>query len=376
MRFSEVLDHPALQAQWTRSWHQGRIAHAQMLLENEGHGGLAMALAFATLLNCQNPKEADACGQCRSCQKMARLIHPDVHFSFPVIPKKTGEKPLCDEYLPQWREALLANPYLGYLDWMQQLDAENKQGNISAHECRNIIRKLSLKAFEGGWKILILWLPDFLGKEGNMLLKLIEEPPPQTLFLLIAHDEAKVLATILSRTQVYRLGRPSEEAIAGKLSHEETLSYPKALPIAQVVDGNYNLARKMALGGQHDFLNDFIEWMRMVYTAQPADWLEWCDGMNKQGREAQKYFLQYALRIYRETLLSLNGAPDKLSKLPGEQGDWIRQKFARKWQNQNLYRAVEALNEAHFRISRNVNSRIVLFDLSLQLHNLMVLKKV
>lgn len=342
-----------------------------MVLEKEGYGGLPLALALATLLQCEQPAGEDACGQCRSCRKMERLIHPDVHFSFPCIPRKPGEKALSDDYLPQWREALIDNPYLSYLDWMQQLDAENKQGNITAHECRNIIRKLSLKAFEGGWKICILWRPDYLGKEGNMLLKLIEEPPPQTLFLLIAEDESKVLPTIRSRTQQYRLGRPPESEMAQKLSGRMQLDYEEALSLAQVCDGNYNLALKIAREGAQDFLDDFIQWMRLVYTAHPAEWMQWTERMNKLGREGQKYFLQYALRIFRETLLSQQGAPTSLHTLPTEKGAWIRQKFSPQWDFDRLRRATGAINDAHFRIGRHVNSRIVLFDLSLQLHQLM-----
>src|ERR1017187_1675453 len=212
MLFSEVIGHYALKNKLLANLKSGKVSHAQLFLGQSGWGSLALALAYAQYVNCTNPGENDSCGACDNCRRMASLQHPDLHFSYPVIARKSGTKPVSLEYIEEWRKAVLDNPYMDYAQWMQVIEAENKQGNITADECRDIIHKPSLKPMYDGYKILIMWLPEYLGKEGNILLKTLEEPAPNTLMILIAENEENILQTILSRTQIQRVtGIPMAE---------------------------------------------------------------------------------------------------------------------------------------------------------------------
>ncbi|HHS96139.1 MAG TPA: hypothetical protein ENJ45_06070, partial [Phaeodactylibacter sp.] len=220
MLFDQVIGHRTLKAQLCRMAQNAQIPHAQIFFGPEGCGKLALALAFAQYVLCKNKSEADACGQCSACIKAEKLIHPDIHFSFPTV----GTKMTSNHYLPQWRDALSQNPYLHANQWLQFIGAENKQGNINVDECNNIIKKLSLKTFEADYKIMIIWLPEYLGKEGNRLLKLIEEPPEKTLFILVAENQERILPTILSRCQLLKVYALSDDEIKSALQQK----YPQA----------------------------------------------------------------------------------------------------------------------------------------------------
>jgi DNA polymerase-3 subunit delta' len=217
MLFSEVIGQQEIKAKLRNLIKFNRLSHALLLHAPEGAGGLPLALAFAQFLVCEqvpgkddhNNFPAESCNECPSCKKAAGLVHPDIHYSYPVVTKKQGEKPVSTDYISEWREFISQFPYGTIFDWLQFIQAENKQGNISANECNEINRKLSLKSFESGYKILIMWMPEYLGNEGNKLLKLIEEPPPDTLFILVTENDAHILPTILSRVQIIRLPRPS-----------------------------------------------------------------------------------------------------------------------------------------------------------------------
>src|SRR6187402_1320778 len=229
MSFKNVIGQEGIRQTLVELVQLNRLSHALLFLGNEGSGVLPLALAFAQYTLCEkvNGKEAvpagaslfgaeessavapamlgDACGVCPSCVKASQLIHPDIHFSYPVIPRKSGDKPVSTDYISEWREFIKQYPYGNAYDWLQFIGAENKQGNITAHECNDIIHKLSLKSFESGYKILVMWMPEYLGNEGNKLLKLIEEPPANTLFILVAENESLILQTILSRTQLVKV---------------------------------------------------------------------------------------------------------------------------------------------------------------------------
>ena len=254
MQFSSVIGQKATREQLIQMVQQNRLGHALLFLGNEGTGALSLALAFAQYINCEkvtgknqatsggpslfgDPEPVainavlyptDSCGTCPSCQKASQLIHPDIHFSFPVITKKSGEKPISADYIKEWREFIKLYPYGNSFDWLQFINAENKQGNITAEECNDIIRKLSLKSYEGGYKILIIWMPEFLTKNGNKLLKLIEEPPPDTLFMLVAENEQLILPTIVSRTQLVKIPRLSSMEIEAALELRAGVSIQKA----------------------------------------------------------------------------------------------------------------------------------------------------
>ena len=207
MQFSDIIGQAAVKQHLIHTASDDRIAHAQLFWGNEGSGNLPLAIAYAQFVLCENKQATDSCGTCKACVKAQKLIHPDLHFSYPTV----GAKALSTELLPQWRKALQQQSYLTINQWLALLGGENKQGNITAAECLDISKKLSLKAFESDYKILILWLPEYLGKEGNRLLKLIEEPPEKTLFLLVANNQELILNTILSRCQLVKIN-PLDDA--------------------------------------------------------------------------------------------------------------------------------------------------------------------
>ncbi len=226
MLFSEVIGQSEIKTKLRGLVEHNRLSHALLLSAPEGAGGLPLALAFSQFLVCEScfgladsetDFPAESCGICPSCVKAAQMIHPDIHYVYPVVVRKPGEKPISADFITEWREFISQYPYGTIFDWLQFIQADNKQGNITAHECNEINRKLSLKSFESGYKILIMWMPEYLRNEGNKLLKLIEEPPPDTLFILVTEDEAQILPTILSRVQIIRLPRPSVSEIQDAL---------------------------------------------------------------------------------------------------------------------------------------------------------------
>jgi DNA polymerase-3 subunit delta' len=248
MFFSEVIGQKIVKEKLLLSVLQNHVSHSQLFLGPEGNGSLALALAYAQYLNCENKLEKavpdgrqDSCGKCPSCIKSQKMIHPDIHFSFPVFKLKSGsENPaLSSDFNKPWREAVLSNPYQNLSDWLDFIDAENKQGNISADECRLIIHDLSMKTFESKHKVMIIWMAEQLGKEGNILLKLLEEPPDHTLLILIAENRDQLLPTILSRCQIISIPRLSDDDLLDVLMNKHGLHREAAAKIVRQSEGNY-----------------------------------------------------------------------------------------------------------------------------------------
>ena len=261
MRFDDVIGQADVKKNLVSLVKDNRLSHALLFLSKEGAGGLSLALALSQYIVCEKvsrsdgpslfgePESApipdDACGICSSCQKAAALVHPDIHFSYPVVPRKGGDKPVSTDYISEWREFIKMYPYGNTYDWLQFIGAENKQGNITATECNDIIRKLNLKSFESIYKILVMWMPEYLGNEGNKLLKLIEEPPANTLFILVAQEESKLLSTIISRTQQVRIPALETEDISKALVSRAAASPDAAHKAASVAEGNYREALQL-----------------------------------------------------------------------------------------------------------------------------------
>src|SRR5580698_5316574 len=244
MQFTRVIGQDQVRENLIEMVRQNRLSHALLFLGHEGSGALPMALAFAQYVVCEkrDGNTPDACGVCAACVKASRMVHPDIHFSYPVIPRKAGDKPVSSDYSAEWREFVKQYPYGNSYDWLQFIGAENKQGNITAQECNDIIHKLSLKSFESGYKMLVMWMPEYLGNEGNKLLKLIEEPPADTLFLLVAENESLILQTILSRTQLVKMPLPETVEIEQALIERSGLEQTQARQIAVLCEGNYHEA--------------------------------------------------------------------------------------------------------------------------------------
>jgi DNA polymerase III subunit delta' len=346
-----------------------RIPHALMLLGMPGSGGLSLAIAFAQYVLCEDRKDGEACGRCSNCVKAAKFVHPDIHFSFPAV----GTNVTSGTYASEWRKALAENPYLDANQWLQRLGAENKQGNINKVECLQIIRKLSLKTFEGRYKILVMWLPEYLGKEGNRLLKLIEEPPENTLLLLVAQNQELILNTILSRCQLVKVGHLSDEEIEQGLVSRMGLAAEKARSVAHLANGDFNEALKIAQQPENDHAGLFLDWLRKCYVGNGVEMTALADKLAALGRENQKQFLQYALHFLREyTQL-------KTSATAAANGRGIRlmapeldaaQKLTRLIGLGQIQRIAQLFSDCAYYVERNANQKILFLDASIQLNKI------
>jgi DNA polymerase-3 subunit delta' len=361
MQFSQIIGQDGSKAILRNMAGGQRTPHALMLLGPEGSGKLSLALAFAQYLLCDNPSDEDACGQCVPCKKAEKLIHPDLHFSYPTI----GSKATSESFLPQWREALGQNPYLNVNEWLQLIGAENKQGNITKEECVSIIRKLSLKTFEGKYKILILWLPEFLRKEGNRLLKMIEEPPENTIFLLVAENQALILNTILSRCQLVKVNALGDDEIIDGLMETKGLNEEEAKAAAFLADGNFNEAMQLADQKQNHHAAFFLEWMRICYQGSPLKMVPWVEKVAQLGRENQKHFLLYALHFLREYMLLkvAGGLPVRLQKAELE----TAQKMSKILELVQVEQLSSLFSDCIFAVERNANPKVLFLDASIQM---------
>lgn len=372
--FSKVIGQSQLKAQLVRSVNENRVSHAQLFLGQDGTGALPIAVAYAQFILCENKNENDACGTCQSCTKVQKLVHPDLHFSYPVI-KVTGSNnpPVSTDYVVQWREAYIKNPYMDENEWLQFINAENKQGNITARECHEIIRKLSLKSYESKHKVLIMWHPEALGKEGNTLLKLIEEPPENTVIILVAEDQDLILNTILSRTQIVKIKKLPYTEIAAALMEREGLDETEATTIAHLANGSYKEALEVLKNEAAEFVEHFREWMGHIFRKEQVQLVNWVDKIAGIGRENQKDYLRYVLYILRETLMMSNikGYQPKLQEQEQKMAAYLAQQvdFEQVSSISNL------INEAHYHIERNANAKILFLDLSIKMINIIFNKQ-
>lgn len=368
MLFKDIIGQDEIKARLIQSVRERRISHAQFFLGREGTGTLPTALAFAQYIMCENKSSEDSCGICSSCIKHSKCIHPDLHFTFPFkYEKELGR--LCQDYLPQWRTMLLKNPYFGLSDWFDHIKSENKQINITADECYEIVRKLNLKSYEAEFKIFLIWMPEYLGKEGNSLLKSLEEPPPNTLFLLVGESDEKVLNTILSRTQVLRFHTLTDEELVGALISRNAVSESEAKRIARISDGSYSVALA-EINHSSELLEELmLEWFRIVLKPDIRALNKWIDQFVDLGRERQKLYIKQTLQFIRETLIAKN---------LGETHVRVREQDINllRWLSAN-FKADDAeelsfiLDDLHYYIERNANPRIQMMYVSLTLHRLL-----
>ena len=364
MQFSDIIGQEEAVNLLSNMVAGDRIPHALLFLGPEGSGKIDLALAFAQFAMCENKQALDSCGVCRSCLKMAKFIHPDLHFSYPVV----GSKVKSDDYLTQWRSAISDNSFMNVNDWLQLIGAANKQGNINKEECLNIIKKLSLKTFEGEYKILIMWLPEYLGKEGNRLLKLIEEPPENTLFVLLAEQQELILNTILSRCQLVKVPRLKDEEVIQGLEKKGLVTGEQANSIAFLSGGNFNEAIKLAKKNENDNATLFLEWLRKCYKGNGIDLVKWVDKFAGIGRENQKYFLQYGLHFLRELLLHRVTGSDTLRLGPEEKK--TAQNLTKVLGPEQIEDMSNLLSEVSYYIERNANPKVLFLDTSIQLHEI------
>jgi len=365
MLFSDVIGQEDIREQLINSVVQNRMSHAIILLAPEGTGGLPLGLAFAQYLVCEDKQPDGACGKCQACMKAGKYIHPDIHFSYPVIPRKAGDKPVSTDYASEWREFIATNPYGNAYDWLQFIGAENKQGNITATECQDIIHKLSLKSFESPYKILLMWMPEYLGNEGNRLLKLIEEPPANTLFLLVAENQEQIIATILSRTQLVKVNPLPKDLMVEALTARAGASPAKARQMATIASGNYREALQLLQNSDDDYHELLRNWLNYIFTNNRSALQEWIDGVAKQGRENQKQFLRYFINLIEHTL-RLKYIDKSQLAFSEEETD-----FAAKLQKlanlEQMGLITTELDNACYYVERNANAKLLFHALSIKL---------
>jgi DNA polymerase-3 subunit delta' len=369
MQFSDLIDQQRARGQLTSLVQQGRLSHALLLLGPEGCGGLPLALAFAQYIVCTDRSPGDSCGKCNQCKKAAALVHPDIHFSYPAVKNKDKGKEdgISTEYIVQWRQFIRTNPYGRVSDWIQSISADNKQGNINAAECHDILRKLSYKSFESQYKILLMWMPEFLEKEGNRLLKLLEEPPPGTIFLLIAQRQEQVLPTIVSRTQLVKLSALPNEKIMEALMVREGVQERIASQISRISEGNYAEAIELVRHGQEDLLELLRGWLNAILHQDVAEVSRWVEQMAaaRSGRETQKNFLRYFITLLEHALRLKYLAPDQVPMLEPE--IVFAGRLNARIDFQQTEQIIGLLDEACYQLERNANSRILFQALSIRL---------
>lgn len=370
--FRDVIGQEAAKQRLLQEAGEGRIPHAQLFCGPEGAGKLPLALAYAKYLCCTNPGPEGACGTCPSCVKWNKLVHPDVHFMFPIVKSAKGKKEVCDDYLADWRHLLMNNPYFALPHWLSAMGAENGQVLIYARESDEITRKLSLKSVEGGYKITIIWLPEKMHEAcANKLLKLLEEPPEKTLFLLVSEMPEQLLSTILSRTQRFSVPRIAEADIA--LALRDKYAVQSADAIAHMANGSFVKALEtISLNEENQLFFDlFVSLMRLAWQRKIRELKQWSEQVAGLGRERQKNFLDYCQRMIRENFIYNLHQPEMNYLTRPEENFAIR--FAPFVNERNVVGIMEELSEAQLHIVQNVNPRMVFFDFALKM--IMLLKQ-
>ncbi|ODT35138.1 MAG: hypothetical protein ABS67_02820 [Niabella sp. SCN 42-15] len=387
MQFSQVIGQSHLKKELPQLMQENRLAHALLFLGKEGSGALPLAIAFAGYIieaatkpapmgeglfgaslfaeetTPRTLSEVDVKGTERDI-----FLHPDVHFSYPVVTKKPGTPPLSTDYISEWREFIKSYPYGNLYDWLQFSGAENKQGNITAAECNDIIRKLNLKSFEGGYKVLIMWMPEYLGAEGNKLLKLIEEPPEKTVFLLVAENEAQILPTILSRCQMIKVPALEDADIQKALIERNRTDPGNAARIASVVEGNYREALQMAQHADEDWQSLLRDWLNAIMRTGPVAQAKWVDEMSKLGREKQKQFLRYFNHLL-QLAIRVAVIPGAGNQYPEKDFDFANRlnKITGMEQQQAI---VEELDNAAYYIERNAHGKMLFMALTIKIYHI------
>jgi DNA polymerase-3 subunit delta' len=401
MQFDQVIAQHEVKHHLRELVRKNRLSHALLFLGKEGSGALPLAIAFAQYILCEkvNPKakkdtvslfddkeieitptnREDSCGVCASCNKAEQLIHPDLHFSYPALKKDSKhDRVLSTDYIAEWREFIKKFPYGNVSDWIHFLKENpgakiespiNKQGNITVHECDDISRKLSLKAFESDTKILIMWMPEFLGNSGNKLLKLIEEPPPDTLFIFVAEDESAILPTILSRTQLIKIPSLDNVDIESVLINDYNIPTERAEQISAIAEGNFREALQLLQNAEEDWQAQVRDWLNVTLKNNVNAQLKWIDETSRLGREKQKQFLKYFIHLLQQAIRVRYLDESNLSSTPVDERD-----FATRLNKICSMEAQEAivneLDKAIYYIERNAHAKMLFHALTIRLYHI------
>jgi len=396
MLFKDIIGQYATKQQLCEMVQYNRLSHALLFLGKEGCGALPLALTFAQYVSLNphvqtaakeattslfgdvteeqvipvpsTPEEADAFMEKHAAySKASKFVHPDIHFSYPVIPRKSGDKPKSTDYVTEWREFISQHPYGNAFDWLQFIGAENKQGNITAEECNDIIHKLNLKSFESEYKILVMWMPEYLGKEGNKLLKLIEEPPANTLFILVAENEEQILPTILSRCQLIKIPLPETAEIKEALIQRAGAAPDTALQTAAIAEGNYREALQLLQHSEEDWISLISDWLKFTIRSMLPEQVKWIDDISKLGREKQKQLLLYFNHLLEQGIrLRVMGNGQAIAEKEKDFAQRIN-KITSVSQQQVI---IEELDKATYYIERNANGKMLFHALTIKIYHI------
>ena len=417
MLFKDVIGQADTKRHLVELVEHNRLSHALLFVGKEGSGALPLAMALAGFICLgpgevtENSGEPSLFGDDFTVQKKAPeiqslepdewmqkhpsyskirdLVHPDIHFSYPVISKKAGTPSISTDWVREWREFMASNPYGNVYEWLQfiggeskdsTLKVQNKQGNITAQECNDIIRKLNLKSFESEYKVLIVWMPEYLGNEGNKLLKLIEEPPANTLFILVTENESQILPTILSRTQLVRIPALDTDEIAAALVARTKVPADQARKIASVADGNFREALHLAQNSGEDWETLLRDWLNSILKTGPVAQVRWVEEVSKLGRERQKQFLRYCNHLLEQAIrlriIGDNGGTDRGGLIIPENERDFAERLNQIADISQQKVIVEELDNASYYIERNANAKMLFHALTIKLYHILADRKV
>lgn len=375
MLFAEIPGNNKVKQELISSLKKGRIAHAQLFLGKPGNAKLALAIAYAQFLNCEYKKEDDSCNNCHSCLMYNQLSHPDLHIIFPVLKINKIKDPISENFIAQWRELILQNPFTSLQDWYQHLGAENKQGVIYKHEAKELQKKLTLKNYESAFRIILIWMPEKMNHTtANKLLKLIEEPPKGTYILMVSEDYEQLLPTITSRTQIIKNKPFNNLEVASFLQKEKGISNEIAETIAINAKGDMNKAIQFCVDEIEEVssIESFQKWMQICYKVSLKELSTLTDEFAKKGRENQKVFLHYSSTLIRECLMF--NTFNKEMSADNKQEQFIKN-FAPYIHEENSVAIFDRLEKAIKNIERNANPKIIFYELSLQMVRLLKVKR-
>ena len=368
MRFSEIPGLDDEKKILINSYNSNTIHHAMLFIGQKGSANLSLALAFATYINCQN-RNTDSCGECPSCSKMDKLIHPDVNFVFPVAPTpKINKEVISDKFIHSWRSSVIESPYITVEDWFEIYGFENKQPNISKDEVRNLVKKLTLKPFESVFKINILWLPEYLHlSTSNAMLKILEEPPGNTLFFIVTNNDQKLISTIKSRVQPFKVKRFLDEDMKKYLSSHIDISESEVDQAIYLSNGDINKAEKYLFVSNSEDLTQLKVWLRACYSQNFQDINNQVEWFNTLSKIKKRTFLTYSLKLMREALVS--SIDESLSKISDEEMSFISN-FRKTLKQKEFEEIIILLDENIRYLDRNANPKILFLDLSIKIANL------
>lgn len=364
VQFKDVIGQKHLKANLIREAQSMKISHAQLFSGKSGFGSLPLALAFAQYLYCENKNNNDSCGQCAGCKKVEDLQHPDLHFVFPSV---QAISKVSDFFIKNWRTQIKEQPYFNLHDWTLRMDDKERKPIIGTEESKEIVRKLSLKSYEGGLKIMVIWMAEEMNAEcANKLLKILEEPPPSTLFFLISENPEKLLITIQSRTQLLRIPKIDTQDLTQYLNQNMQLDKMQAESIAAFAEGDFLKALELINADERKELyrEQFIKMMRASYKKDVLAMMDWADEMGTLGKESQKLFMVYALHMFRQSLIG-NYLGQEMMRVSKEEEAFLKN-FAPFITGNNIREFMQTFDEGFYHIDRNANARVLFTQICFQ----------